>query len=151
MKKIICLLTTLSITSNINAQQPAANFSKTLQKTTQAIQQAIANIFKYDSIPDDPFHTRIYTLPNGMKVYLSPYHAQPKIYTMIAVKAGSKYDPANATGLAHYLEHMLFKGTDKYGTKNYEAEKTYLDQIENLFETYRQTKDENQRKKIIIR
>ncbi|GAB4208721.1 MAG: insulinase family protein [Bacteroidia bacterium] len=148
MKKIICLLTTLSLISNINAQQPAANFSKTLQKTTQAIQQAIANIFKYDSIPDDPFHTRIYTLPNGMKVYLSPYHAQPKIFTMIAVKAGSKYDPADATGLAHYLEHMLFKGTDKYGTKNYEAEKPYLDQIENLFETYRQTKDENQRKKI---
>lgn len=148
MKKNISLLAIFSFTSCLIAQQPAANLSKTLRRTTQAIQQAIANIFKYDSVPNDPFHTRIYTLPNGMKVYLSPYHAEPKIFTMIAIKAGSKYDPADATGLAHYLEHMLFKGTDKYGTKNYEAEKPYLDQIENLFETYRQTKDDSERKKI---
>lgn len=147
MKKTISIL--VSTILSLQAQQPSiSNISNTLSKTAQLIQKNLANLFKYDSVPDDPFHTRIYTLPNGLKVYLSPYHVKPKIFTMIAVKAGSKYDPADATGLAHYLEHMLFKGTDKFGTKNYNAEKPLLDKIEELFEIYRQTKDETTRKQI---
>ena len=54
---------------------------------------------------------RIYTLKNGLKVYLSVNKDAPRIQTYIAVKAGSTYDPADNTGLAHYLEHMMFKGT----------------------------------------
>ena len=57
--------------------------------------------------------------------------------TYIAVRAGSKNDPADATGLAHYLEHMLFKGTDKYGSLDFEKEKVLIDQIEALYEEYR--------------
>lgn len=150
MKKLIYLLALSTLSISNYAQQPASvsAISGSLRQTTQQIQKALESVFKYDSVPGDPFHTRIYTLPNGLKVYLSPYHVQPKIFAMIAIKAGSKYDPADATGLAHYLEHMLFKGTDKYGTKNYEAEKVLLDKIENLFETYRQIKDEQARKKI---
>ena len=79
----------------------------------------------YEFVENDPLNARIYTLDNGMKVYLSSYDDAPRIQTSIAIKAGSKNDPANATGLAHYLEHMLFKGTDKYGSLDYEKEKVY--------------------------
>lgn len=97
---------------------------------------------------NDPFKARIYTLKNGMKVYMSVYKNAPRIQTYIAVKAGSKNDPATATGLAHYLEHMVFKGTDKFGTKDFAKESAEITKIENLYETYRQTTDEGQRRKI---
>ena len=83
-----------------------------------------------------------------MKVYMSVYKNAPRIQTYIAVKAGSKNDPANATGLAHYLEHMVFKGTDVYGTKDFKKEETEIKKIENLYEVYRQTKDDAKRKVI---
>ena len=97
---------------------------------------------------NDPFKARIYTLKNGLKVYMSVYKNAPRIQTYIAVRAGSKNDPATATGLAHYLEHMVFKGTDKFGTKDFAKESVEITKIENLYETYRQTKDDAQRKQI---
>ena len=66
----------------------------------------------------------------------------------MAVRAGSNTDPRNATGLAHYLEHVLFKGTDKYGTANWEKEKPLLDKIDALYEKYNKTTDPAQRKEI---
>jgi predicted Zn-dependent peptidase len=103
---------------------------------------------KYEVAKNDPLNTRIYTLKNGMKVYLSVYKNAPRIQTYIAVRAGSKNDPANATGLAHYLEHMVFKGTDAYGTKDFKKESIEIKKIENLYEVYRATKDEAKRKQI---
>jgi predicted Zn-dependent peptidase len=91
----------------------------------------------YETAENDPLNTRIYTLENGLTVYLSEYKDAPRIKTNIAVKAGSKNDPSDATGLAHYLEHMLFKGTDVYGSLDYEKEKPLLDKIEALYEEYR--------------
>ena len=91
---------------------------------------------------------RIYTLDNGLKVYLSVNKEQPRIQTMIAVRVGAKNDPAETTGLAHYFEHLMFKGTEKFGTSNYEAEKPILDQIEAMFELYRKSEDEAERKSI---
>lgn len=102
--------------------------------------------YKYESVKGDLLNARIYTLENGLKVYLSVYKDAPRIQTYIATKAGSKNDPADATGLAHYLEHLLFKGTDKFGTLNYAKEKVELDKIESLYESYRATKDEAKRK-----
>lgn len=93
--------------------------------------------YSYVTVPGDPTKGRIYTLPNGLTVYISQYSAEPRIQTLIATKAGSKFDPHNATGLAHYLEHMLFKGTDKYGTADYAKEKPLLDEIDTLCEQYR--------------
>ena len=104
--------------------------------------------YAYNQFPNDPLNARIYTLDNGLTVYLSVYKDAPRIQTAIAVRAGSKNDPADATGLAHYLEHMLFKGTDRYGSLDYAKEKPELDKIEALFETYRATKDELKRKAI---
>src|SRR6202789_1958039 len=93
--------------------------------------------YAYITVPNDPTNGRIYTLPNGLTVYISQYKAEPRIQTLIATKAGSKFDPHDATGLAHYLEHMLFKGTNSYGTADYAKEKPLLDQIDTLFEHYR--------------
>ncbi len=103
---------------------------------------------EYETVENDPSNTRIYTLENGLKVYLSVNEESPRVHTQIAVRAGSKNDPSTATGLAHYLEHMLFKGTDKYGTMNFEEEGPLLNQIDSLYEVYRNTKDELSRKSI---
>ncbi|MCD8134955.1 MAG: insulinase family protein, partial [Parabacteroides gordonii] len=104
--------------------------------------------FKYETVPNDPMKARIYTLDNGLKVYLTVNKETPRIQTYIAVRVGGKNDPAETTGLAHYFEHLMFKGTQKFGTQNYEMEKPMLDQIEQLFEVYRKTTDEGERKAI---
>lgn len=101
--------------------------------------------FKYESFEGDPLNTRRYVLKNGLTVYLSPNKREPRVQSMVVVRTGSSNDPASNTGLAHYLEHMLFKGTDQYGTKGYSAEKPYLDQIRNLFELYGKLSDSVQR------
>ncbi|MFN8308628.1 MAG: insulinase family protein [Chitinophagales bacterium] len=84
----------------------------------------------------DPYNVKEFTLKNGLKVFISVNRQQPRIQTMIAVKAGSKFDPATTTGLAHYLEHMMFKGTSHYGTVNWEREKVLLDRISDLYEKH---------------
>ncbi|MCF8229414.1 MAG: insulinase family protein, partial [Bacteroidales bacterium] len=91
---------------------------------------------------------RIYELDNGLKVYLSQNQDEPRIQTFIAVRAGSTYDPAETTGLAHYFEHMMFKGTDDFGTMNWEAEKVYIDKITALFEKHRATEDPDEKARI---
>jgi predicted Zn-dependent peptidase len=107
--------------------------------------------YAYESVAGDPLQTRIYTLENGLKVYLSVNKDKPRIQTFVGVRVGGKNDPAETTGLAHYFEHLMFKGTPNFGTSDYEAEKPLLDQIEALFETYRITTDEAERKAIYAR
>jgi predicted Zn-dependent peptidase len=104
--------------------------------------------YKFESVPGDPLNTRIYTLDNGLKVYLTVYKDAPRIQTAIAVRTGSKNDPADNTGLSHYLEHVMFKGTPHFGTSDYEKEAPLIQKIEDLFETYRQTTDTVKRKMI---
>jgi predicted Zn-dependent peptidase len=96
----------------------------------------------------DPSNTRYYRLQNGFTVIVSPDKSTPRFYACLAIRAGGKDDPANNTGLAHYLEHMLFKGTDKMGTLDYEKESQHLDYIERLYEKYNRLKAEEPRKKI---
>ena len=91
----------------------------------------------YEEVIGDPLKARIYTLENGLKVYLTSYDDAPRIQTNIAVRAGSKNDPKNATGLAHYLEHMLFKGTDVFGSLDFNKEGPLIEEIEALYEQYR--------------
>ncbi len=107
--------------------------------------------YTYESVPNDPLNTRIYTLDNGLKVYLSVNKDKPRIQTYIGVKVGGKNDPAETTGLAHYFEHLMFKGTTKFGTSNYELEEPMLDEIEQLYEVYRYTTDDEERKNIYTR
>jgi predicted Zn-dependent peptidase len=104
--------------------------------------------YEYQTYNNDPTKAMIYTLPNGLKVYMSINKDKPRLQTLIAVRVGGKNDPAETTGLAHYFEHLMFKGTHQFGTQNYAAEKPMLDQIEQLFETYRVTGDSLQRAQI---
>ena len=101
--------------------------------------------YKYETVKGDPLETKIYTLDNGLKVYMSVNKEEPRIKANIAVKVGGKNDPSETTGLAHYFEHLMFKGTEKFGTSDYAAEKPLLDEIEALFEVYRVTTDEAER------
>ncbi len=97
--------------------------------------------YHYQSVEGDPMHSRIYTLDNGLKVYLSVNKEKPRVQTYIAVHTGSRNDPAETTGLAHYLEHLMFKGTTHFGSSNIVAEAPLLDSIENRFEQYRHITD----------
>lgn len=89
-----------------------------------------------------------YTLENGLTIMLTENHDSPKVFGMVAVKAGGKNDPHDATGIAHYLEHVLFKGTQDMGTIDYAKEKPYLDSINYLYEQLGQTIVEEERKAI---
>ena len=107
---------------------------------------AQAKEYQYETVPGDLMNTRIYTLDNGLKVYLSANPEKPRIQTYIAVRTGSKNDPAETTGLAHYLEHLMFKGTKQFGSNNPEAEAPLLDEIEQRYEAYRKLTDPEARK-----
>jgi predicted Zn-dependent peptidase len=68
--------------------------------------------------------------------------------SLIATHAGSVNDPSETTGLAHYLEHLMFKGTGKFGTSNWAAEKPLIDSISNLFEQHKATADPVKKKEL---
>ena len=106
---------------------------------------AVAGCCRYESVKGDPLQAKIYTLDNGLKVYMTVNKDEPRIQASIAVHAGGKDDPADNTGLAHYLEHMMFKGAQSFGTQDYEAEKPLLEQIDSLFEVYRTLTDPAER------
>jgi len=113
--------------------------------------QATSGGYTYRYVSGDPMQARFYTLANGLTVILSPNHKEPRVSVRIAVRAGSNTDPRNHTGLAHYLEHLLFKGTDKFGSLDWAKEKPYLDQIDNLYEQYNSTTDTARRRMIYHR
>lgn len=110
--------------------------------------QATAAGYTYKYVTNDPSKARFYTLKNGLSVILSPTNKDPRIQCYVAIKAGSKTDPATHTGLAHYLEHMMFKGTDKFGSLDYAKEKVELEKINDLYEQYNKTTDQAKRKDI---
>ncbi len=102
--------------------------------------------YDYQTAANDPISVKEYTLANGMRLFMSVNRHEPRIFSNIVVRAGSKHDPAETTGLAHYMEHMLFKGTSKIGTVDWEKEKLLLEEIAGLYEQHRQTTDEAVRK-----
>ncbi len=110
--------------------------------------QTDANGFKYEAVENDPTGLRLYTLDNGLKVYLGKNEEEPKIQTLVAVRAGSTYDPADNTGLAHYLEHMVFKGTDEIGTTDFDTEKNLIKEISDLYETHKKEQNPEKKKEI---
>lgn len=93
-------------------------------------------------------HIETATLSNGMKLVLCEDHAKPEIYGGVCVHAGSKNDPPDATGMAHYFEHIMFKGTDLIGTTDWEAEKVWLDSISYFYDRLHETEDPEKRKEI---
>lgn len=102
----------------------------------------------YQFAPNDPFNVRIYKLKNGMTAYLSANQAEPSVNIMTIVNAGAMDEPENSTGLAHYFEHMMFKGTDKIGALDWAKEKPLLEKLEVLFELRRNTSDPSKQAEI---
>lgn len=104
--------------------------------------------YSYRYISGDPMQARFYTLKNGLTVILSVNKKDPRIQTLIGVRAGSNNDPKDHTGLAHYLEHLLFKGTTHFGSLDWSKEKPLLDQITALYDQYNKTTGTEARKAV---
>ena len=138
MKTKKMLLGVLTLMLGMSAQAAPSNLSRQGEASNQD--------YKYETVDGDMMQTRIYTLKNGLKVYLSVNTEEPRIQTFIAVRTGSKNDPAETTGLAHYLEHLMFKGTDKFGVSDPAKEKPLLDEIEQRYEQYRTLTDADARR-----
>ena len=131
MKKIqLCLLMIIVVLSSC-------------EKPSSSTSHEDENGYKYQTFKNDPTGLRLYTLDNGLNVYLAQNKVEPRVQTLIGVRAGSKYDPQDNTGLAHYLEHMLFKGTDKIGTSDWEKEEVLIKQISDLFEEHKKESDQD--------
>ena len=96
-------------------------------------------------LPNDPMQVHIYELDNGLTVYLSENHEEPKFFAEVSVRVGGANDPETNTGLAHYLEHLLFKGNTKLGTLDWEKEKLHIDRINELYEMRFQETDPGKR------
>jgi predicted Zn-dependent peptidase len=143
----ISLLTLLACSDNGNSTNTAAKPS-----ADSNVQQANAAELGYSRInapnESDPLHAQIFELDNGLRVYLTENHEEPRFYAEIAVRAGSKHDPIDGTGLAHYLEHLLFKGNQNLGSLDYAQEKPHLDRIVELYEEHHGETDSARRAEI---
>lgn len=89
-----------------------------------------------------------YKLDNGLTVMLWEDHDQPDVTGYVVVRAGAVDEPAEYTGLAHYLEHMLFKGTQRIGALDWEAEKPIYDSIIALYDQYSEATDPKVREQL---
>ncbi len=106
------------------------------------------NGYNYSIVTNDENGVRIYKLKNGLEIFLAQNFDAPRIQTYIPVRTGSNNDPSDNTGLSHYLEHMMFKGTSKLGTLDWEKEKNFLNQIEDLYEQHKAEQNPDKKKEI---
>ena len=116
------------------------------QAGSQATSQTTVSQPESQASQPEALKVKTFTLSNGMTVWINEDHSQPTAYGAVVVKAGAKDCPE--TGIAHYFEHMMFKGTDKIGTIDYAAEKPYLDSIAVKYDELAETTDEEERKAI---
>ncbi|MGG8498000.1 M16 family metallopeptidase [Tenacibaculum sp. TC6] len=148
---LFALIILLSISCKVSQAQKTTFINSSDNTNTDKYKLIIktdTNGFTYEEVTNDPSKLRLYTLNNGLKVYLSKNDRTPTIQTYLAVRTGSVNDPLDNTGLAHYLEHMLFKGTTNYGTVNWEKESKEIDVIADLYEKHKATNNNNIKKSI---
>ena len=113
-----------------------------IKKSYSLIFLLISLIFMDDY---NPLAVQTYKLDNGLTIYLNEDHNTTSVFGAVVVRGGGKRDPKDATGIAHYLEHLLFKGTDEMGTINYSEEKIYLDSIRVKYDELGSTTDKSDR------
>jgi predicted Zn-dependent peptidase len=89
-----------------------------------------------------------FKLQNGLQVYVWEDTTQTEVFGMVSVKAGSVDDPENYTGLAHYLEHLMFKGSQTIGAHNWAEERFVYDSIIAKYDERVNIKDPDKRRKI---
>jgi len=116
-----------------------------MKKLTSAFIFAFLSLALFAQTPE-ALKVKTYTLSNGMTVWINEDHSLPKAFGAVVVKAGAKDCPG--TGIAHYFEHMMFKGTEKIGTIDYVAEKPYLDSISALYDQLAVASSDSLRKEI---
>ncbi len=104
---------------------------------------AVTGLLSIALSAQNPSDVKQAVLSNGMEVWLNEDHSQPIIKGSVVVKAGAKDCPD--TGLAHYLEHLLFKGTEELGTVDYVAEKVWLDSIAVCYDLLAETAGQAER------
>ena len=98
----------------------------------QATQQPGSSIQPYlDRVAEEVTE---FTLDNGMKFIVLEKHEAPLVSMMMYANVGASNEVDGKTGIAHYLEHLAFKGTSRIGTTNYPAEKKALDQLDEVFD-----------------
>jgi predicted Zn-dependent peptidase len=135
MKKLLLALVIVLSINSLNAQ------IKSKRQFTESIAPKEAPL----KAKEPPLKVKTTTLDNGLKVVMCEDHSTPKAYGAVYVHAGSKNDPADATGMAHYFEHIMFKGTDKIGTIDWKSEKVYLDSIDIMYDKLHETTDPDSR------
>lgn len=108
----------------------------------------LCSLFLFAQLPDGLTE---YKLENGLTVYLLEDHDQPDVFGAMVTRAGSIDEPETATGLAHYLEHMLFKGTDRIGALDWQKEKPHYEHIIALYDTLAQTTNAKERERIQLK
>jgi predicted Zn-dependent peptidase len=104
----------------------AGSISPTLQSATTGsiqpyLEQAQAQVTEF-------------TLKNGLKFIVLERHCAPVVSFLTYANVGGADEPEGQTGVAHYLEHLAFKGTRRIGTRDYGAEKPLLEQQDQQFE-----------------
>jgi predicted Zn-dependent peptidase len=92
---------------------------------------------------------KAFKLPNGLSVFVWEDATAPDVFGVVAVNVGAKEDPDEYTGLAHYLEHMMFKGTQKIGALDWDKEKIIYEQIIAKYDENAQTSDPARKKEIL--
>lgn len=118
-----------------------------MKKLSTTIVLLLCSLFVlFSTNPTNKLKVKEYTLSNGLTVWLNEDTSQPKVIGSIIVKAGAKDSPN--TGLAHYFEHIMFKGTNKIGTTNYAEEKVWLDSISNKYDELAAITDDAKRLEI---
>ncbi|MDR0542415.1 MAG: insulinase family protein [Dysgonamonadaceae bacterium] len=109
----------------------------------------IVLIGSFFSIHTNAQGLKAFKLPNGLSVFVWEDETVADVFGMVAVNVGAKEDPEQYTGLAHYLEHLLFNGTEKIGALNWEKEKPLYEQIIAKYDEHAQTTDPAQREAIL--
>ena len=108
------------------------------QSSVEVVQDRLVNTRKENSI--QPYIDRVangvseFTLDNGMKFIVLERHQAPVVSMMLYAKVGAVNEADGHTGVAHYLEHLAFKGTTKIGTKDYQAEAPLLQEMDVVFD-----------------
>lgn len=101
--------------------------------------------YERQTFEGDPIGVQQFVLANGLTVLLSENHERPEVFGAVVVRTGAKNDPADNTGMAHYLEHMLFKGNQTLGTSDWAAEAPLQDELVALFERHKQADSDTER------
>lgn len=165
-KPLVAALTLAAVATTVGCQpkkddatvtpEPAVTPSTDADAPTRAT-RSVAEIIAESDLPPtidtpisgDEMGVTVHRLSNGMTVFISTDRQKPRFSAWIGTRAGSRHDPADSTGLAHYLEHMLFKGTDEYGTLDAAAEAPHVERVRELYAELRTT-DEPARRSAIF-